>query len=100
MREVFVPIVSSKSIGSVGHWQNNLNSWALSPICDIFKQKHFFFLKIDLFYVYEYTVAVRMVVSLHVIVGNWILGPLLASVGPACSVPVYAGPKIYLLFFY
>ena len=70
MREVFVPIVSSKSIGSVGHWQNNLNSWALSPICDIFKQKHFFFLKIDLFYVYEYTVAVRMVVSLHVIVGN------------------------------
>jgi hypothetical protein len=26
-----------------------------------------------------------MVVSLHVIVGNWILGPLLAPVGPTCS---------------
>jgi hypothetical protein len=29
-----------------------------------------FFLKIYLFYVYEYTVAVEMVVSLHVVVGN------------------------------
>ena len=27
-------------------------------------------LKIYLFYVYEYTVAVQMVVSLHVVVGN------------------------------
>jgi hypothetical protein len=41
------------------------------------------FLKIYLFYVYEYTVAVQMVVSHHVIVGNWILGPLLAPVNPS-----------------
>ena len=31
-----------------------------------------FFLKIYLYYVYEYIVAVQMVVSLHVVVGNWI----------------------------
>jgi hypothetical protein len=30
----------------------------------------FFFFKIYLFYVCEYTVAVQMVVSLHVVVGN------------------------------
>lgn len=42
MREVFVPIVTSKSIGSVGHWLKNLKSWALRPTCDIFKQKHFY----------------------------------------------------------
>jgi hypothetical protein len=30
----------------------------------------FFFFKIYLFYVYEYTVAVQMVVSLHLVVGN------------------------------
>jgi hypothetical protein len=30
----------------------------------------FFFLKLCLFYVYEYTVAVQMVVNLHVVVGN------------------------------
>jgi hypothetical protein len=47
-----------------------------------------------LFYACEYTVAVQMVVSLHVVVRNWILGPLLAPVGPACS-----GPKIYLLLY-
>jgi hypothetical protein len=29
-----------------------------------------FFFKIYLFYVYEYTVTVQMVVSLHVVVGN------------------------------
>ena len=51
-----------------------------------------FFFKIYLFYVYEYTVAVQMVVvvSLHVVVGN--LVSLLALVGPA-----HSGPKIYLL---
>ena len=43
---------------------------------------------IYLFYVYEYTVAIQMVVSLHVVVGNWIL---------ACSSQPYSGPKIYLL---
>ena len=30
-------------------------------------------------YVCEYTIAVQMVVSFHVVVGNWILGPLLQS---------------------
>jgi hypothetical protein len=30
-----------------------------------------FFKKIYLFYVYEYTVAVQMVVSHHVVAGNW-----------------------------
>ena len=47
---------------------------------------------IYLFYVYEYTVAVQMVVSLHVVVGNWILGPLLALVNSA-----HSGSKIDLL---
>jgi hypothetical protein len=40
-----------------------------------------------LFYVYGYTVAVQMVVSLHM-VGCWeltFLGPLLILVNPACS---------------
>jgi hypothetical protein len=36
-----------------------------------------FFSEIDLFYVYEYTVAVLMVVNHHVVVGNW-TRPLLA----------------------
>jgi hypothetical protein len=40
---------------------------------------------IYLFYVYEYTVAVQMVVSLPVVVGNWILGPLLSPVNSAHS---------------
>ena len=53
------------------------------------------FLKIYLFYVYEYTVAVQMVVSL--LDGNWIVGPLLTLVSPAHSVPARSGPKIYLL---
>jgi hypothetical protein len=53
----------------------------------------FFFLKIYLFILfYEYTVAVQMVVSLHVVAGNLILGPLLAPASRARS-----GPKIYLL---
>jgi hypothetical protein len=30
------------------------------------------FLKIYLSYVHEYTVAIQMIVSLHVVVGNWI----------------------------
>jgi hypothetical protein len=38
----------------------------------------FFFLKIYLFYVYEYTVAIQMVVSLHVVAGGLNSGPLLA----------------------
>jgi hypothetical protein len=50
-----------------------------------------FFLKIYLFYVCEYTVAVQMVVSLHVVV-ELNSGPLLALVGSARS-----GPKISLL---
>jgi hypothetical protein len=29
---------------------------------------------------YEYTVAVQVVASLHVVAGDWILGPLLAPV--------------------
>ena len=46
---------------------------------------------LDLFiYVCEYTVAVQMVVILHVVVGLWSI--LLALVGPA-----HSGPKIYLL---
>jgi hypothetical protein len=44
-----------------------------------------FFSFFYLFYVCEYTVAVQMVVSLHVVVGNWILGLLLTQVGPAHS---------------
>jgi hypothetical protein len=59
----------------------------------------FFFFKICVFYVCNYTVAVQMVVNLHVVVGNWILGPLLAPVSPACSVPAHSGPKIYLLLY-
>jgi hypothetical protein len=52
--------------------------------------KFFFFLRfiylfIYLFNVCEYTIAVQMVVSLNVIVGNWILGPLLMLGGPAHS---------------
>jgi hypothetical protein len=35
-------------------------------VCDLF----FFLRIIDLFYVYEHTVAVQMVVSLHVVAGN------------------------------
>jgi hypothetical protein len=55
-----------------------------------------FFKKIYLFIlcIYEYTVAVLMVVSHHVVAGNLNSGPLLASVGPACSVL-----KIYLLLY-
>ena len=48
---------------------------------------------IYLFNVYEYTVAVVMVVSHHVVAGNLNSEPLLALVGPPRS-----DLKIYLLF--
>ena len=38
-----------------------------------------------------------MVVSLHVVVGNWTLGPLLVLVNPACSISACSGPKIYFI---
>jgi hypothetical protein len=56
---------------------------------------YFYFFKdvFILFYVYEYTVDVQMVVSLHVVVGNWILGPLLTPVNPAhCGQPHSLSP--------
>jgi hypothetical protein len=58
----------------------------------------FFFKKrfIYLFYVYEDTVAVQMVVSLHVVVGNWIFR-ISARSGSAYSVPVFYGPKILFI---
>jgi hypothetical protein len=49
---------------------------------------------IYLFYVYEYTVAVQMVVSLHVIVGN---SARSGQPHPAHSVPACSGPKMNLL---
>ena len=49
---------------------------------------------IYLFYVYECTVAVMMVVSHHVVAGNLNSGPLLAPVDPA-----HSGPKIHLLLY-
>jgi hypothetical protein len=53
----------------------------------------FFFFKIYLFIylfnVYEYIVAVQMVVSLHVVVRNCVFST------SACSVHVHSGPKIY-----
>ena len=56
------------------------------------------------FYVCEYTVTVQMAVSLHVVVGNCSLGPLLTPVNStpvnsACSVPANSSPKIYLLLY-
>ena len=70
-----------------------------------------FFPKIHLFYVYEYTVAVQMVVGPHVVAGNWIFRTsahssrpcslwlaLLAQVNSARSVPACSKPKIYLFY--
>jgi hypothetical protein len=53
------------------------------------------FLKIYLFYVCEHTVAVQMVVSLHVVVGVEFLEPLLALVSPARLVFALAQRFIY-----
>jgi hypothetical protein len=36
----------------------------------VYMPPFFFFFKVYIFYVYEYTVAVQMVVSLHMVVGN------------------------------
>ena len=58
-----------------------------------------FFSLFYLFYVYDYTVAVLMVVSHHVVAGNLNSGPLLALVSPALSDPTHSGPKIYLLLY-
>ena len=49
---------------------------------------------IYLFSVYEYTVAVLLVVSHHVVSGNLNSGPLLSPVGLA-----HSSLKIYLLLF-
>jgi hypothetical protein len=59
-------------------------------IFSLFFKKRFIYL----FYVYEYTVAVLMVVSHHVVAGDLNSGPLLASVNPA-----HSGLKIYLLLY-
>ena len=48
-----------------------------------------FFFKIYLFILCEYTVAIQMVVNLHVVVH-----PLFALVNPARSVLAYSGPTI------
>jgi hypothetical protein len=57
----------------------------------------FYFLKIYLFIyllcIWLHTVAVPIVVSLHLVVGNWLLGPLLARVNPARSVAASSRPK-------
>ena len=56
----------------------------LVPEQDI--SRFFFVLKMYVcMYVYEYTVAVLMVVSHRVVVGNLNSGPLHALVNPACS---------------
>jgi hypothetical protein len=48
---------------------------------------------IYLFYVYDYTVAKQVVVSFHVVVGDWILGPLLTLVNPCSLSPCLLWPK-------
>jgi hypothetical protein len=72
-------------------WQSSHEVYHLSYFCHFLRF-------IYLFSVYEYTAAVQMVVQmvvrLHVVVGNWILGHLLTPVNPTCS-----GPKIYLLLY-
>jgi hypothetical protein len=50
---------------------------------------HFF--KIYLFYVCKYNVAVQMILSPHVVVGNRILGPLLT---PVRSTPLAQAQRI------
>ena len=40
-----------------------------------------------------------MVVSLHLVVGNWILGPLLTSVNSAHSVPACSSSLRYILLY-
>jgi hypothetical protein len=62
---------------------------------DAFFSKDWF---IYLFYVYEYTVAVQVVVSLQVVVRNWILGPLLDPFSPDYSVPV--APAQRFIYYY
>jgi hypothetical protein len=59
-------------------------SYAQACFYELLSKKDLF---IYFIYLCEYTVAVQMVVSLHVVVGNFIefLGPLLALVGPTRS---------------
>jgi hypothetical protein len=46
----------------------------------------YIYIRFNYFSVYEYTVAVQMILySFHVVVGNWILVPLLAPVNPIHS---------------
>jgi hypothetical protein len=60
--------VSGTKFWSSERAANVLQLSAVTPAPDI--SFLFSFFKIYLFYVYEYTVAVQMVVSLHVVVGN------------------------------
>jgi hypothetical protein len=59
----------------------HLLTFSISPIP--------FFKRFIYFMYVEYTVAVQIVVSFHVVVVNWILGPLLTLVNPACSNQLY-----------
>jgi hypothetical protein len=56
-------------------WESNLGSLQEQQVLlttEISLQLYIFLKRfIHLFYVYEYTVAVQMVVSLHVVAGNW-----------------------------
>ena len=52
----------------IGHMSESCLDLGTSPHLSHYESTNF--LKIYLFYVYEYTVAVQMVVSLHVVAGN------------------------------
>ena len=70
---IFFIYINGRNVSTPCHWAY--------CHCDHHHQLHqqnynppFFFLNFNiyLFYVYEYTIAVQMVVSLHVVVENWI----------------------------